>query len=193
MTQPRRVAARAAARRLAALDGTAVGERTGFTVRGESRAGAHTLIEFVTPGILLRRLLADPGLESASAVILDEVHERGLETDLLLGMLAEVRQLRPDLLLVAMSATLDTPRFAELLGVPGWLLRCWPTRPTTPGPQCGCRYQRAAATGSSASTMTARDFPRNCVDGCLNAFPRRGKPPAVTPATMVWVWHWLLK
>ena len=119
VTQPRRVAARAAARRLAALDGTAVGERTGFTVRGESRAGAHTLIEFVTPGILLRRLLADPGLESASAVILDEVHERGLETDLLLGMLAEVRQLRPDLLLVAMSATLDTPRFAELLGVPG--------------------------------------------------------------------------
>ena len=119
VTQPRRVAARAAARRLAALDGTAVGERAGYTVRGESRTSGHTLIEFVTPGILLRRLLADPGLEGVSAVVLDEVHERGLETDLLIGMLAEVRQLRPDLLLVAMSATLDTPRFAELIGGPG--------------------------------------------------------------------------
>ncbi|MGW9403751.1 ATP-dependent helicase HrpB [Arthrobacter sp. NPDC055585] len=119
VTQPRRVAARAAARRLAALDGTGVGERTGYTVRGESRTSGRTLVEFVTPGILLRRLLADPGLEGVSAVVLDEVHERGLETDLLIGMLAEVRQLRPDLLLVAMSATLDTPRFAELLGAPG--------------------------------------------------------------------------
>ncbi|BAS08818.1 probable pre-mRNA-splicing factor ATP-dependent RNA helicase [Arthrobacter sp. Hiyo4] len=73
-------------------------------------------MEFVTPGILLRRLLDDPGLESTRAVILDEVHERGLETDLLLGMLAEVRQLRGDLTMVAMSATLDAPRFAALMG-----------------------------------------------------------------------------
>ena len=116
VTQPRRVAARAAARRLAALDGSPLGERIGYTVRGERRAGAGTLVEFVTPGILLRRLLADPGLEDAAAVILDEVHERGLETDLLLGMLAEVRQLREDLVLVAMSATLDADRFAGLLG-----------------------------------------------------------------------------
>ncbi|MBF4995037.1 ATP-dependent helicase HrpB [Arthrobacter gandavensis] len=118
VTQPRRVAARAAARRLAELDGSAVGKRVGYTVRGDSRSSAQTLIEFVTPGILLRRLLADPGLEGAGAVVLDEVHERGLETDLLLGMLAEVRQLRPDLLLAAMSATLDTERFAELVGSP---------------------------------------------------------------------------
>ncbi len=116
VTQPRRVAARSAARRLAALDGSPLGERIGYTVRGESRAGAGTLVEFVTPGILLRRLLADPGLADAAAVILDEVHERGLETDLLLGMLAEVRQLREDLVLVAMSATLDADRFAALLG-----------------------------------------------------------------------------
>jgi ATP-dependent helicase HrpB len=119
VTQPRRVAARAAARRLAALDGTPVGDRVGYTVRGERRAGPRTLVEFVTPGILLRRLLDDPGLESTGAVILDEVHERGLETDLLLGMLGEVRQLRGDLTLVAMSATVDAPRFAALLGGPG--------------------------------------------------------------------------
>ncbi|MBD1544624.1 ATP-dependent helicase HrpB [Arthrobacter sp. IA7] len=116
VTQPRRVAARSAARRLASLDGTQLGDRVGYTVRGERQAGPGTLIEFVTPGILLRRLLADPGLDGTAAVILDEVHERGLETDLLLGLLAEVRQLRGDLMLVAMSATLDAPRFAALLG-----------------------------------------------------------------------------
>jgi ATP-dependent helicase HrpB len=116
VTQPRRVAARSAARRLAALDGSRLGDRVGYTVRGERQTGPKTLIEFVTPGILLRRLLADPGLGGTDAVILDEVHERGLETDLLLGMLAEVRQLRGDLALVAMSATLDAPRFAALIG-----------------------------------------------------------------------------
>ncbi|HKU01959.1 MAG TPA: ATP-dependent helicase HrpB [Arthrobacter sp.] len=118
VTQPRRVAARSAARRLAALDGTGLGGRVGYTVRGERRAGPGTLVEFVTPGILLRRLLADPGLDGTAAVVLDEVHERGLETDLLAGMLAEVRALRGDLTLVAMSATLDATRFAALLGDP---------------------------------------------------------------------------
>jgi ATP-dependent helicase HrpB len=116
VTQPRRVAARSAARRLAVLDGSRLGDRVGYTVRGERQTGPGTLIEFVTPGILLRRLLSDPGLEGTDAVILDEVHERGLETDLLLGMLGEVRQLRGDLPLVAMSATLDAPRFAALIG-----------------------------------------------------------------------------
>ncbi|UEL30142.1 ATP-dependent helicase HrpB [Pseudarthrobacter sp. L1SW] len=116
VTQPRRVAARAAARRLAALDGSRLGSRVGYTVRGERQAGPETLIEFVTPGILLRRLLAAPDLPRARAVVLDEVHERGLETDLLFGMFAEVRQLRGDLAVVAMSATLDAPRFAALLG-----------------------------------------------------------------------------
>jgi ATP-dependent helicase HrpB len=115
VTQPRRVAARAAARRLAVLDGTQLGSRVGYSVRGERQAGPGTIVEFVTPGILLRRLLADPGLEGVAAVVLDEVHERGLETDLLVGMLAEVRQLRGDLTVVAMSATLDAPRFAALL------------------------------------------------------------------------------
>lgn len=119
VTQPRRVAARSAARRLASLDGSRLGDRVGYTVRGESKVSKDTVVEFVTPGILLRRLLADPGLEDVHAVVLDEVHERGLETDLLVGMLAEVRELRGDLTLVAMSATLDAPRFAALLGAGG--------------------------------------------------------------------------
>jgi len=118
VTQPRRVAARAAARRLAHLDGSALGGRVGFTVRGERQVGRDTQIEFVTAGVLLRRLLHDPGLDGVAAVIIDEVHERALDTDLLIGLLGEVRQLRDDLALVAMSATLDAEKVAATLGTP---------------------------------------------------------------------------
>ncbi len=129
VTQPRRVAVRAAARRLASLDGTDLGATVGYAVRGESHSGPLTTVEFLTPGILLRRLLRDPGLEGVAAVVLDEVHERGLDTDLLLGMLGEVRALRNDLTVIAMSATLDAPRFARLLatddgGAPAPVVDC---------------------------------------------------------------------
>ncbi|MDO4918337.1 ATP-dependent helicase HrpB [Kocuria sp.] len=116
VVQPRRVAARAAARRLAALTGTEPGGVVGWSVRGEQKTSRATRVEFVTPGIMLRRLLRDPELAGTAAVVLDEVHERGVESDLLVGMLAELRQLREDLTVVAMSATVDAPRFAELLG-----------------------------------------------------------------------------
>lgn len=119
VVQPRRIAARAAARRLATLTATPLGDYAGFTVRGERCVTASTRVEFCTPGVLLRRLLAEPDLPRVAAVVLDEVHERGLETDLLVGMLVEVRALREDLVLVAMSATLDAPRFAALLGDTG--------------------------------------------------------------------------
>ncbi|MDN5687873.1 MAG: ATP-dependent helicase HrpB [Brachybacterium sp.] len=115
VTQPRRVAVRAAARRLAQLDGSSLGGPVGFTVRGQRRVGAGTRVEMLTPGVLLRRLLADPELPGVAAVVLDEVHERSLETDLLLGMLAEARQLREDLLVGAMSATLDAAAVAGVL------------------------------------------------------------------------------
>ncbi|GGD88382.1 ATP-dependent helicase HrpB [Microbacterium murale] len=116
VTQPRRVAARAAARRLAQLDGSPIGSRVGFTVRGERQVERSALIEFVTAGVLLRRLLDDPGLDGVGAVVIDEVHERALETDLLIGLLGEVRELRDDLVVIAMSATLDADRFATVLG-----------------------------------------------------------------------------
>ncbi|XVX19891.1 ATP-dependent helicase HrpB [Actinomycetota bacterium] len=116
VTQPRRVAVRAAARRLAQLSGTPVGGLVGYTVRGDRAVGADTRVEVVTPGVLVRRLLGDPELSGVGAVVLDEVHERSLDTDLLVGMLAEVRELRPDLTLVAMSATVDAALFARLLG-----------------------------------------------------------------------------
>ena len=114
VTGPRRVTVRSAARRLAHLTGTRVGEVVGYTVRGERQVRDATRIEFVTPGVLVRRLLTDPELTETAAVVLDEIHERALDSDLLLGMLAEVRQLR-DLPLVAMSATLDAPAIARLL------------------------------------------------------------------------------
>lgn len=116
LVQPRRVAVRAAARRLASLAGQPLGEHVGFTVRGERKIGRETLIEALTPGVLLRRLLADPELEGVGAVVLDEVHERSLDGDLLLALVAEVRELRDDLVVVAMSATLDAQATADLLG-----------------------------------------------------------------------------
>ena len=117
VTQPRRIAARAAARRLADLLGEEVGGTVGYAVRGERRAGPDTRIEVVTAGLLLRRLQRDPELSGVNAVILDEVHERSLDSDLLLALLADARAaLREDLTLVAMSATLDADRLRRILG-----------------------------------------------------------------------------
>lgn len=115
VTAPRRVAVRSAARRLAQLSGTKLGQEVGYTVRGDSKVSAATHVEFVTPGVLLRRLLRDGDVD-ASAVLLDEVHERGLDTDLVLAMVRDLRDIRDDLRIVAMSATVDAPKFAALLG-----------------------------------------------------------------------------
>lgn len=115
VTAPRRVAVRSAARRLAQLSGTKLGGEVGYSVRGDSRISRATRVEFVTPGVLLRRLLRDGDVD-ASAVLIDEVHERGLDTDLVLAMVRDLRDIRDDLRLVAMSATVDAPKFATLLG-----------------------------------------------------------------------------
>lgn len=116
VTQPRRVAARSAARRLAGLTGTEPGGLVGYSVRGDSRVGRDTVVEFITPGVLVRRLIADPDLPGVGAVVLDEVHERDVESDLAFALLCELRQLRDDLPVVAMSATVEADRFARLLG-----------------------------------------------------------------------------
>lgn len=117
VTQPRRVAARAAARRIASLLGEAVGQTVGFSVRGESRVSKETRIEMVTPGVLVRRLQRDPELPGVGAIILDEVHERHLDSDLALALAIDVRDaLREDLVLIAMSATVAAQPTADLLG-----------------------------------------------------------------------------
>src|SRR5690625_4489131 len=115
MLEPRRVAARAAAERLAAGLGESIGNRVGYRIRGEARPG--TRIEVVTEGILTRMLQSDPELPGIDAIIFDEVHERSIHTDLGLALALEVQEaLRPELRLLAMSATLDVERFARLLG-----------------------------------------------------------------------------
>lgn len=120
VTQPRRIAVRAAARRLAYLLGEQVGHTVGYAVRGEHRGGPGTRIEFVTTGVLLRRLQRDPDLPGTGGVILDECHERHLDGDLALALAVDVRaNLRDDLVLVAMSATVEAARTAELLGASG--------------------------------------------------------------------------
>ncbi len=120
VTQPRRIAARAAARRLAHLLGEPVGGTVGYSVRGDRQVSVGTRIEFVTTGVLLRRLQRDADLPGVAAVVLDEVHERQLDADLTLALLVDVREhLRPDLLLVAMSATVEAERTASLLDRPG--------------------------------------------------------------------------
>jgi ATP-dependent helicase HrpB len=117
VAEPRRLAARAAAKRMASLLGEPVGRGVGYSVRGDSRTSAATRIEVVTSGLLLRRLAADPELAGVGTVVLDECHERHLDADLLLAMLLDVRAgLRPDLRLLATSATVAADRLAELLG-----------------------------------------------------------------------------
>lgn len=119
VAQPRRLAARMAAQRVAAQLGEPVGQRVGYQVRFESRVSAATRIRFVTEGLLVRRLRDDPGLEGVGAVVLDEFHERHVDTDLALALLRRV-QLgpRPDLRLLVMSATLDPEPVARFVDAP---------------------------------------------------------------------------
>jgi len=115
--QPRRLPARLAALRVAEEMGEDVGRTVGYSVRFEDVGGSATRIRFMTEGILLRRLLVDPTLKGVSTVILDEFHERHLATDLALALLARLqRDVRPDLRLVVMSATLESDPVREFLG-----------------------------------------------------------------------------
>jgi ATP-dependent helicase HrpB len=118
--EPRRVAARAAARRMADLLGEAApGGTIGLATRLDRAVSERTRVEVVTEGLLVRRLQSDPGLEGVAAVLFDEAHERNLDTDLALAFCLDLqRALRPELRLLAMSATLEVGRFAGLLGGP---------------------------------------------------------------------------
>ncbi len=117
MQEPRRLAARAAAHRMAATLGEAAGETVGYRVRFDSKVGPRTRIEVVTDGLFLRMLQDDPSLDGIGCVIFDELHERGLETDLSFALVREAQTaLREDLRVVAMSATLDPGPVADRLG-----------------------------------------------------------------------------
>ncbi len=115
--EPRRLAARAVAERMAASLGERAGERVGYRMRLETKVSRATRIEVITEGVLTRLLQADPALEHAAAVLFDEFHERSLHADLGLALALESRAtLRPDLRLLVMSATLDGEAVAALLG-----------------------------------------------------------------------------
>ena len=115
--EPRRLAARLAARRVAQERGERIGEIIGYQVRFEEVVSARTRLRFLTEGILTRRLISDPQLAGVGAVVLDEFHERHLESDLALALLRRLQTTRrPDLRLIVMSATLDTGPVAGYLG-----------------------------------------------------------------------------
>jgi ATP-dependent helicase HrpB len=117
LLSPRRLAARAAAERMASLAGQPVGGLIGYATRMDSRSSPATRILVLTEGIFLRRIQADPELSGVSAVLFDEIHERSLDSDFGLALALDVQEaLRPDLRILAMSATLDGARFATLLG-----------------------------------------------------------------------------
>jgi ATP-dependent helicase HrpB len=117
--EPRRLAARAAATRMAAMLGEPVGAKIGFSTRLEKAVSAATIIEVITEGLLTARLLSDPGLTGITHVIFDEIHERSLEADIALALTLHLqRTLRPELHIIAMSATADTGPLAALLAAP---------------------------------------------------------------------------
>lgn len=117
LLSPRRLAARAAAERMAELAGEKVGETIGYATRLDSRRSARTRILVVTEGIFRNRIESDPELDGISALLFDEIHERSLDSDFGLALALDVQQaLRPELRILAMSATLDGDRFAALMG-----------------------------------------------------------------------------
>lgn len=117
MLQPRRIAARAAAHRIASESKTQVGDEVGYQVRFERRLSSRTKIAVVTEGVLTRWMQDNPSLEGYGAVILDEFHERNLHTDLALALLREIQEsVRPDLRIIVMSATLDAEKICSYLG-----------------------------------------------------------------------------
>lgn len=124
-TQPRRVAAMSVAQRVAAEMDVKLGEEVGYSIRFEDMTSPKTLLKYMTDGMLLREAMNDHNLSRYSTIILDEAHERTMATDVLMGLLKEVVQRRPDLKIIIMSATLDAQKFqryfmdAPLLAVPG--------------------------------------------------------------------------
>ncbi|MDA1340609.1 MAG: ATP-dependent helicase HrpB, partial [Verrucomicrobia bacterium] len=115
--QPRRIAARMLAKRVAEERGVTLGKEVGYTIRLDDQTSAETRIRFVTEGVLVRQMISRPRLEGVQAVICDEFHERHLYGDLTLGRILDLQEsARPDLILIVMSATLETEKLAERIG-----------------------------------------------------------------------------
>ena len=118
MLEPRRLAAKSIANYLASQLGEPVGQTVGYQIRQEQKHSSHTRLLIVTEGVLTRKLQHDPELSQLDLVLFDEFHERSLHADLALALCLEVQQLRPQLQLLIMSATLDTAELAQQLAAP---------------------------------------------------------------------------
>jgi ATP-dependent RNA helicase DHX36 len=115
-TQPRRISAMSVAARVAAERGDALGQSVGYQIRLEAKRSAQTRLLFCTTGVLLRRLVQEPDLNGVSHVMVDEIHERGMNEDFLLIILRDLLPRRPDLRLVLMSATINAELFSKYFG-----------------------------------------------------------------------------
>ncbi|KAK4025233.1 hypothetical protein OUZ56_014308 [Daphnia magna] len=115
-TQPRRVAAMSVAKRVSEEMGCNLGDEVGYSIRFEDCTSEKTIIKYMTDGILLRESLREPDLDNYSVVIMDEAHERSLNTDVLFGLLRDVVSRRQDLKLIVTSATMDSTKFADFFG-----------------------------------------------------------------------------
>lgn len=115
-TQPRRVAAMSVAKRVSDEVGVKLGEEVGYAIRFEDCTSNKTIIKYMTDGILLRESLSEPDLDNYSAVIMDEAHERSLDTDVLFGILRQVAARRTDIKLIVTSATMDSSKFSNFFG-----------------------------------------------------------------------------
>jgi ATP-dependent helicase HrpB len=145
--EPRRLAAVSAASRVAELTGTAVGDVVGYRIRGDTRCGPRTAVEFVTEAIFIRMIQNDPLLSGVSLVIFDEFHERSAASDLGLAFAAEARDARPDLAILVMSATIETGRIASYLACPTITVpgRSFPVELRHVAPQAGERIEATTA------------------------------------------------
>lgn len=177
VTQPRRIAARAAARRLAHLIGEKVGQSVGYSVRGDSALSATTRIEFLTPGLLLRRLHADPELPGVAGILFDEFHERHLDSDLACAFSVDVRAtVREDLFLAVTSATLDVERtlalLAEWVGETRHVDVPVPLYPLDEQWAPPPRGVQAMTTSARGELVVARDFLRHVADTTMRTLEK---------------------
>jgi ATP-dependent helicase HrpB len=170
MLQPRRVAARASAQRIAEENGWELGREVGYQIRFERRIGPETRIRVLTEGVLTRQLLDDPFLPGVGAVLLDEFHERNLNTDIAIALLREVQQtVRNDLIILAMSATLEAEPVARFLG------NCPIIRSE------GRTFPVAISYASPNWGMSPREVPQRVADGVRLALDGDGDVLAFLP------------
>jgi len=181
VTQPRRIGAVSVAKRVADELGVNLGDEVGYVIRFEDCTSSKTRIQFVTDGTMLRQCLDHPNLEPYSVVVLDEAHERGLQTDILFGILNRAMAARPELKVIITSATLDVDKFSRYFSlcptyhVPG---RCYPVDiQYIPPPQISQTEQsliaKEQASGISQSTTTAG----NSAAGAPSGIPQQAAAP----------------